>query len=455
LEFCAGTNGMIDGFLISDLKSLLLKSLTKHTFVYLVEVIEEHELVFYKEELIQKESSEGIKYYRQVIADQTEGQLMGSVTSFPFLCIANAALCRLAMEKADSLSYKLTNNHRDKRPIAPLLINGDDCLFAGSKRLRPLWEKFTSVAGLESSVGKTYFSSNFCTINSVIFDRDWKTGIWEERKAINMGLLLGRSKNQSKRCKIDSKTHSKMEDLRERAPLQYLGAMSRDLKKLCPVDLWLKAKSRFLYYNRNQLKEHPNIPWFVPEWLGGMGFPLDHDSEICELDRRTCSFIKRNYHNRRYKPIVPMEMPFWLMHKRVMDKINSFGYSEVNYRNVLNPVDGSISKLEKEFSSLYKQLVVELMFTMSLKDITQLMNKESSIKKSYFHNVKVWEFARKIVAKSFHLFEPMSNEDMELENKKLTIACKAHTSLPEIDGCTFATDYLHLKEVVECTWENF
>lgn len=29
---------------------------------------------------------------------QTDGQLMGSISSFPFLCLANAALCRLALE---------------------------------------------------------------------------------------------------------------------------------------------------------------------------------------------------------------------------------------------------------------------------------------------------------------------------------------------------------------------
>jgi len=47
---------------------------------------------------------------------QTNGQLMGSVSSFPVLCLANYALCSMAQELSPS----------DWRGM---LINGDDCVF--------------------------------------------------------------------------------------------------------------------------------------------------------------------------------------------------------------------------------------------------------------------------------------------------------------------------------------
>jgi hypothetical protein len=94
-----------------------------------------------------------------VICPQLEGQLMGSVTSFPVLCIANAAMCRWALEVSDNRSYRLRNEPlRTHTKIASLLVNGDDCTLKGSRgNLRQIWERITSFGGLSTSVGKTLF----------------------------------------------------------------------------------------------------------------------------------------------------------------------------------------------------------------------------------------------------------------------------------------------------------
>jgi hypothetical protein len=132
IAFCLRKNGQFSDIL----EELLVRSLIDHIFV----------------------DRDGCRFA------QKEGQLMGSVTSFPVLCIANAAMCRWAMEVASGRTY-----HLDSR--IPLRVNGDDCVFRGPQDLLPLfWEEITKYGGLESSVGKTYYSRKFAVINSVLYD---------------------------------------------------------------------------------------------------------------------------------------------------------------------------------------------------------------------------------------------------------------------------------------------
>jgi hypothetical protein len=90
---------------------------------------------------------------------QTNGQLMGSLLSFPLLCIANA--CTIGMvQKAESL-------HDIKA-----LINGDDILFASHLRGIKSWKKVSNSMGLIPSIGKNYISGDWCTVNSQLLVRD-------------------------------------------------------------------------------------------------------------------------------------------------------------------------------------------------------------------------------------------------------------------------------------------
>lgn len=83
---------------------------------------------------------------------QTRGQLMGSLLSFPILCIANAAI--LGIVKKQELS-ELEG-----------LINGDDILFADFPSKVKSWKKNTKLIGLKPSIGKNYISNRFGSINS-------------------------------------------------------------------------------------------------------------------------------------------------------------------------------------------------------------------------------------------------------------------------------------------------
>lgn len=89
---------------------------------------------------------------------QTWGQLMGSVVSFPVLCIANLALTLVAFELS-------SEGGRDVEDCG-VLINGDDIGFSAGEAARQMWRRVTTAGGLAQSVGKNYVHRRFLQLNS-------------------------------------------------------------------------------------------------------------------------------------------------------------------------------------------------------------------------------------------------------------------------------------------------
>jgi hypothetical protein len=149
---------------------------------------------------------------------QKNGQLMGSVLSFPILCIANLlcywntlriyqwllenSLQSLAgssptgafalyldelkifdtLSPADALlrfETSLLRTFAERCPIdynptrlqdLPVLVNGDDILFRSNSLFNAIWENYGyTLAGFQKSVGKNYLSRSYLTINSECF----------------------------------------------------------------------------------------------------------------------------------------------------------------------------------------------------------------------------------------------------------------------------------------------
>jgi len=331
-------------------------------------------------------------------ADQKEGQLMGSITSFPFLCLANAAMCRWALELADKRVYRLSDSfeRQNRIPQAPLLINGDDCTLKGNRKyLRNAWEKITNFGGLTSSVGKTFYSLKerpICMINSVAFDYDFESGRWFERKYVNMGLLLGKKRS------IGSGQSSQ-----DQVSYSELGTLHRELHRQSPEEIWPTVSSRFIYYNSKTLKKCPNVPWSMPEYLGGPG--LVPVGPYSEEDLRCATLLKMNmkgnhqFHSKRLAVGSSVNRQEWQLHQIVAERLKPYAeqvggeapfrllrnlnfyeeglksiedidiYSnEVDQINELFPYDN----LEDNYSKLYKYLVVESLFTKALADVHHL-----------------------------------------------------------------------------------
>jgi len=86
---------------------------------------------------------------------QNNGQLMGSLLSFPILCLVNAfSLARVRKQRLTELDC---------------LIHGDDITFVSEEEEIKEWKAFASSLGLEPSVGKNYQSSRWFTIDSKLF----------------------------------------------------------------------------------------------------------------------------------------------------------------------------------------------------------------------------------------------------------------------------------------------
>jgi hypothetical protein len=83
----------------------------------------------------------------------TNGQLMGSILSFPILCVIN------------KLVYECVQDMLPNQSSKPK-INGDDILFKGTLEFIKLWYKYTEEAGFIPSKGKSLVDKNNFTINS-------------------------------------------------------------------------------------------------------------------------------------------------------------------------------------------------------------------------------------------------------------------------------------------------
>jgi hypothetical protein len=265
------------------------------------------------------------------VLQQKWGQLMGSIVSFPVLCIANFAWCRWALE-IDSLR-KIPA--RDAR----LLVNGDDCLFQVTECGRQAWKKISSFGGLIESIGKTFFSRSFAEINSETFlyneatareetwtriltDKDGRERTtdctrWNpftSAPAINLGLVYG-IKRSGKAVGLDDVLGS-YEDDGDKTITERHNALFRS----CPPDKWPAVNKLFMQHHSILLQQLSSwgVPWFVPTWLGGLGLV----GQISNTDLHLAAGIVRDWAvlPASKRPSRPKRDTPWKTHQLVMEK---------------------------------------------------------------------------------------------------------------------------------------
>jgi len=129
----------------------------------------------YSSLLIKNGGSHFIKYRNGTIIEQTNGQLMGSLTSFPLLCYINY------------IAYNYSRSRSPEDFSSFVLINGDDILFRATEKGYDIWKDVVKQFGLSPSPGKNYCSERFFMINSRLFTI--KGGKISEEPFINWALL--------------------------------------------------------------------------------------------------------------------------------------------------------------------------------------------------------------------------------------------------------------------------
>lgn len=312
---------------------------------------------------------------------QKTGQLMGVILSFVILCIVNGTVCGWAMEITKKKACSLRE--------LPLMVNGDDCLMRGTKQLYSTWKTISQFFGLKESIGKTYFTRDFAEINSTTFERtvepfeiqypsrDGKSTILRKTylrmtQYVNMGLIYGfkRSQGSAGHKETDARTN--------------IGARARELIHLCPNSLRDKAMRLFLSHNRETLKTS-NIPWYIPEWLGGYGLPSGPWGEASELDLRLAHQILINWKTKRPVPTNYTGVPW---------KIR-----QLAERRMPKPVWNTEKGPSTE---LYEQMIgrkcVDLMFDDSV-SIGDLLDNGYSQKDVFRHNERIWRMPKRALPK--------------------------------------------------------
>lgn len=239
-------------------------------------------------------------------APQRNGQLMGSITSFPILCIVNAAICRWVQELDQQTKFGCRLTLRE----AKVCVNGDDAVMPVTERGRDLWKKIASFVGLKPSVGKVYYSDFFLNMNSMSFRyrvEPWHRVEGEIRAGeipmidvhfravpfINLGLMEGLKRSSFKVFdKEDEATIGmKARDLIETCPKLVIEDEAHDVPAF---NLREKVLGQFIGKHLEELKSL-HLPWFIPEPFGGLGLPCIGKYAPRDTDLRLARKVYENY----------------------------------------------------------------------------------------------------------------------------------------------------------------
>jgi len=178
---------------------------------------------------------------------QKNGQLMGSILSFPLLCLANLITYAIALE--EYLGFSVC-------PMEyPVLVNGDDILFMTNAKMYSIWLKWIDRSGFKLSTGKNYVHPSVLTVNSVAYKYDRRRNMFSRLNYLNPGLIMGQSKSGNKAEEIPIwDTHN----------------------EVCAEAVNPAQASRwFIHYHRNEIDRLSNdglFNLFLPRYLGGLGF---------------------------------------------------------------------------------------------------------------------------------------------------------------------------------------
>lgn len=195
--------------------------------------------------------------------EQTNGQLMGCITSFPVLCLLNDAI------------YEYIRYHHPGQFSHVRKVNGDDILFCCTSRGYDVWLKGIGDIGFVPSPGKNYHHVDFCMVNNRPFLVD-SNNLVRPLEKWNFSLLSQRQLDE------DEKPLT-IEDRAKNLAIQI--ELLYESHDVIPYDKISFAIRVFKTRNSKCLKRSPRS-LVIPEILGGFGV-FDRIWDRCSFEERT------------------------------------------------------------------------------------------------------------------------------------------------------------------------
>lgn len=201
---------------------------------------------------------------------------MGSVLSFPILCVINFVAYWVSLEEHYGKTFTVRQ--------VPCLIHGDDILFKTTQSHYDHWSKVITQFGLKKSVGKNYFHPRVFTVDSELWIEGTTGGRTHFKKfvPINCGSLLG--------SKVDGRTDYQKSPIWDKFNSAIRGAQDKE-----------RFVKQFLCFNRAILKP---MTWtksgilnlFLPHMRGGLGFELPWKATEIPLKEDLTPLVKLTRH---------------------------------------------------------------------------------------------------------------------------------------------------------------
>jgi hypothetical protein len=281
------------------------------------------------------------------------------------------------MELGDRRIWKLKD--------AALAINGDDVALRANKETYTYWSKITNFGGLIESVGKTFVSRDWVSINSMMYERCDPFPLEDKRADgskvirlatlrevphVNMGLVMGQKRGGGTFTAKDIDGGVTF------------ATRARELIDHCPKFLRTLVYDDFIEQNREQLKA-TRLPWFIPEWLGGLGLPIvDPEKHFnSEMDLRIATRVLMNWNQKGQRPVC-------LNSKATPWKVRQLCSTKLPISDVTMNDDSSVEALDRVNGLLAVDLLFNSDFT--LDDLYNEEGKLVNIMGAVNHNARLW-----------------------------------------------------------------
>jgi len=254
-DYSAATDGLSLDANTKCLSSILASAGADEKETKVCQAVLGAHLVSYPDKLVKEAKSQNIDLEPFTMKN---GQLMGSLLSFPVLCAINVVAYWHALEEYAGREFDLYE--------LPVLVNGDDICFMSDDEFYLIWQKWIARAGFELSQGKNYISSNYVTINSAAWI--WKGGSdFVRLRHPAVGLLLKHAHGPSSIA-----LRKNLQDLPLQGQIELiLREANNSERALDRVKHYFKDSLAILTGDHNGPGKY-NL--FVPLELGGCGIPL-------------------------------------------------------------------------------------------------------------------------------------------------------------------------------------